>query len=550
MQQHAFREHTSRRAVGVLHGLSFKQAVATLIIALGLGLAAGAWDLMADYRDMRRNLQDSTAANLALVRGLAVESAYLLSADLAGEVANGLMLDPLAAEVRLTDNFGDILGQMQRPPTTTALPDLAERLFGDIVTYSLPLQTAQQQSHVDVGRLELRLDPGRLLERYLSHFTAAAAAGAARTIVLCLLVVAVFYGLITKPLLKITSTIATVDPDRPGAVLIELPRRHEGDELGLLVTTVNSLLAESQAGLLGRDAAEAELAALARDLEQRVLERTAELAREKDEVERANAQLEKANRFISDGIRYASRIQTALLPDATALDGAVDEITVGWRPFDIVGGDYYWTGKFGDKTVIAVMDCTGHGVPGAFMTAVVSSILARILHHHGHDDPAVILALLNSLVKSALRQDRADAPADDGLDAAICVLDHDRRIASFAGANLPLMIWSGGEMRVIRGDRRSLGYRDSAPDATFTRHQVPITPGAIFYLYTDGVIDHMGGPSLRLFGRRRLQEALAGLAHLPLERQKEKLFATLDEWRGDQPWRDDMTFVAFRPLKG
>ena len=549
MPHHSSREQTGRRAVGVLQGLSFKQAVATRIIALGLGGVAGAWDLMADYRALRRQVQDSTTADLALVRGLAVESAYLLSADLAGEVAGGLMLDPLVDKVRLADNFGDTLGQMQRPPTVSPLPELAERLFGDIVTYSLALQTSQQQNHVEVGRLELTLDPGRLMNRYLAHITASAAAGAARTVLLCLLVVAVFYVLITKPLLKITGTIAAVDPGRPGAVLIELPRRHEGDELGLLVSTVNSLLAESQAGLLGRDAAEAELAALARDLEQRVRERTAELEREKEGVVRANTELEKANRFISDGIRYASRIQTALLPDAAALDGAVDEITVGWRPFDIVGGDYYWTGKFGDKAVIAVMDCTGHGVPGAFMTAVVSSILARILHHHGHDDPAVILALLNFLVKSALRQDRADAPADDGLDAAICVLDHDRGVVTFAGANLPLMVWSDGHMQVIRGDRRSLGYRDSPPDATFISHVVPITPGAIFYLYTDGVIDHMGGPSQRLFGRRRLQETLTGLAHLPLEQQKERLFSALDDWRGTQPWRDDMTFIAFRPRK-
>ena len=547
MRHTAFQDQTNRRSVGVLHGLSFKQAVATLIIALGLGIAAGAWDLMSDYRNMRQEVRDSTTANLALVRGLAVESAYLLSADLAGEVASGLMLNPLVAEVRLSDNFGDVLGQMQRTATEAPLPDLTERLFGDIVTYSLALQTSQQQNKVDVGRLDLKLDPGRLMERYLAHITASAAAGATRTVLLCLLVVAVFYVLITKPLLKISAAIANVDPGRPGAFLIELPRRHEGDELGLLVTTVNSLLAESQAGLLGRDAAEAELAALARDLEQRVLERTAELAREKEEVERANTELEKANRFISDGIRYASRIQTALRPDATALDGVVAEITVGWRPFDIVGGDYYWTGRFGETTVIAVMDCTGHGVPGAFMTAVTSSILARILHHHGHDDPAVILSLLNVLVKSALRQDRADAPADDGLDAAIVILDHEKGVATFAGANLPLMIWSDGHMRVIRGDRRSLGYRDSPPDAIFSSHEIAITAGSTFYLYTDGVIDHMGGPSKRLFGRRRLQETLTSLAHLPLDEQKERLFATLDAWRGGQPWRDDMTFIAFRP---
>ena len=542
--------YSAKGKVGVFHGLSFKQAVATLIIGLGLGAVSGAWDLWSDYRQLRQEVRDATIANLALVRGLAVESAFMLSSELAGEVVNGLAQDPLVAEARIADNFGDVLGQMTRPAAATTLPALAERLFGDMTRYSQPLQTHQNATATDVGRLELRLDPARLLNRYLGHVVDTTAAGLLRTVALCLAVVAVFYVLITKPLLRISASIATVDPGRPAAFLIALPRRHEGDELGLLVNTVNGLFSASQQGLNQRDSAEGALAALARDLEQRVMDRTAELERQKDDAERANAELEKANRFISDGIRYASRIQTALLPEAGALEGAVDEITIGWRPFDIVGGDYYWTGRFGDKAVVAVMDCTGHGVPGAFMTAVVSSILARILHHHGHDDPAVILALLNFLVKSALRQDRADAPADDGLDAAICVLDRTREVATFAGANLPLMVWSGGHMKVIRGDRRSLGYRDSPPDATFASHEIPITPGATFYLYTDGVIDHMGGPSRRLFGRRRLIETLSGLAHLPLDEQKERLFADLDSWRGEQPCRDDMTFIAFRPMAG
>lgn len=537
----------SAAVIGTFRGLSFKQAVATLLIALGLGAASGIWDLSSDYQRMRREVVESSRADLALVRGTAVEAAYMLSHDLAGEVVGGLALDPMVAEARLVDNFGDVLGQVRRPPGATGFPRLAERLFGDVSQHSLQLTTRVKDAATDVGRLDLRLDPALLLNRYLDHVASSAASGTARTVILCLLVVAVFYGLITKPLLKISHAIAKVDPARPGASLIELPPRHEGDELGLLVRNVNALLAESQRGLDGRDAAEGALAALARDLEQRVHERTRELELQKEGVERANAELEKANRFISDGIRYASRIQTALLPDTAALDGAVAEFTVGWRPFDIVGGDYYWTGTFGDKTVVAVMDCTGHGVPGAFMTAVVSSILARILHHHGHDDPAVILALLNFLVKSALRQDRADAPADDGLDAAICVFDRNRGVATFAGANLPLMVWNGEEMKVIRGDRRSLGYRDSPPDATFSSHQVPIAPGAVFYLYTDGLIDQMGGPKGRLFGRRRLVEALGGLTHLPLDEQKERLFAALDSWRGEQPCRDDMTFIAVRP---
>jgi len=540
----------SRRPVAVWRGLSFKQAVATLVIALGLGAVTGAWDMVSDYRRLRAEVSTAVSADMALVRGMAAEAAFMLNGDLASEVVDGLSLDPLAAEIRITDNFGGVLAQHVRPPEPVAFPELAQRLFGDLVPHSLGLRNGTGGSVSEVGRLDMRLDPGRLLNRYLGHITSNAVAGAVRTVVLCLLVVAVFYGLITQPLLRIIASIARVDPARPGAFPIELPRRHRNDELGRLGETVNALLAASQRGLDQRDTAEAELAALARDLEQRVVDRTAELEREKQGVERANTELEKANRFISDGIRYASRIQTALLPDSAALEGLVDEIVIGWRPFDIVGGDYYWIGRFGNKAVIAVMDCTGHGVPGAFMTAVVSSILARILHHHGHDDPATILGLLDGLVRTALRQDRGDGPADDGLDAAICVLDSDGRRLSFAGANLPLTIWENGTIRSIRGDRRSLGYRESRPVPDFTNHVVEIVPGSTFYLYTDGVTDQIGGPTRRLFGRQRLQDALTRCGDRSLEEQKAFLLAELDAWRGEQPRRDDMTFVAFRPRPG
>jgi len=542
------RLSTGRPRVSAWRGLSFKQALATLLIALGLGTATGVWDLVAHYRTLRAATVEKVTAELALVRGLAAEAAFMMNSDLAGEVVRGLALDPLVSEVQVRDNFGGVLGQMRRPHESSALPDLAQRLFGDIEAHTLPLQATSAGVPAEVGRIDLRIDSDALFARYLDHLFTTAASGSARTVLLALLVVLAFYALITKPLLRIIGAIGRVDPARPGAFPIALPARHGDDELGLLVGTVNQMLDASQRGLDQRDAAQAELAALARDLEHRVEERTAELERQKLGVERANRDLERANRHISDGIRYASRIQTALLPDSAALDGVVAEITVGWRPFDIVGGDYYWAGRFGDVAVIAVMDCTGHGVPGAFMTAVVSSILARILHHHGHDDPALILSLLNGLVKSALRQDRDDAPADDGLDAAICILDRGRGRLLFAGANLPLTVWAQGELTVIKGDRRGLGYRDSAIDVPFTCHDLPLDPAATYYLYTDGVPDQMGGRTRVLFGRRRLQEILIRHAGLPLEAQREQLFLELEAWRGEQPRRDDLTFVAFRPL--
>lgn len=542
--------------VRMLDGLSFKQAFATLAIALALGLLTSAYELLSDYRAMHQQVRHAYAANMQLVRGLAVEAAYQLSAELAGEVVHGLFEDASVARVTLTDNYGGRLGGAEREPEDTPLPVLGRRLFGDIGYYSLPLETRAPDGSVSaVGQLELWLDSGRLLNTWLGRVVSAMWSGAARAVLLCVLVVAVFYAMITKPLLRITAAIAKVDPARPGAFLIELPPKHDRDELGVLVGTMNSMLRESQDGLDGRDKAEAELAALARDLERRVAERTNELAREKEGVERAlaqlnvaNAELEKANCYINDGMRYASRIQTALLPDQGALAGLVDELAVGWQPLDIVGGDYYWAGSFGSKGVIAVMDCTGHGVPGAFMTAVVASSFSRILHHHGHEDPAEMLTQLNRLVKSALRQDRDSAVSNDGLDAGICVVDRERGVVTYAGANLPLLVCENGAFRLLRGDRMSLGYMDSPEDYRFTACELPFAKGTAFYLFTDGVTDQVGAEVRQLFGRRRLQKVLTEVADRPLNDQMDALFQRLGQWRGDERRRDDMTFLAFRPL--
>lgn len=542
--------------VRVLDGLSFKQAFLTLAIALALGLASSAYELLTDYRAMHRQVQREISGSLQLVRGLAVEAAYQLSSELAGEVVEGLAQEPAVLAVTLVDNYGGTLASVRRPAEETPLPAVGAALFGDLTVFSQPLQThTNDGTPTPVGTLEARLDAATLMNRYLDRVRANVWTSLARAVALCVLVVAAFYALITKPLLRITADIARVDPARPGAFLIGLPPRHEKDELGVLVGTVNAMLTGSQEGLDGRDRAEAELAALARDLERRVTERTNELAREKEGVERAlaqlnlaNTELEKANRYINDGIRYASRIQTALLPDQGAMVGLVDELAVGWQPLDIVGGDYYWAGAFGSKGVIAVMDCTGHGVPGAFMTAVVASSFSRILHHHGHDDPAEMLTQLNRLVKTALRQDRDSAVSNDGLDAGICVIDRDAGTVTYAGASLPLLVHDHDGFQLLRGDRMSLGYLDSPEDFRFASHRVPIVPGRAFYLFTDGVTDQVGGDTRRLFGRRRLQEVLEEVADRPLTEQMDVLFQRLSRWRGDERRRDDMTFLAFRPV--
>jgi len=290
---------------------------------------------------------------------------------------------------------------------------------------------------------------------------------------------------------------------------------------------------------------------------QRLQNSLVQLAQEKSEVERtliqlnaAHGELNKASRHISDSIRYASRIQTSLLPDSASLDGLVHDIAIHWAPRDVVGGDFYWIGLIGERCVIAVMDCTGHGVPGAFMTAIVASVLDRILSDNCHDNPARILNQMNRLIKSALRQDQKgnDTTTDDGLDAAVCVIDRARDTLTFAGANIPLLYAANGDMVEIKGDRHSLGYRSSKIDYTFRNHVVRLTPGMTFYLATDGVTDQVGAVRRQLFGRRRLTESLRPIHHLPAQQQLDLTLAALCDYRGVEPQRDDMTLIVFTPL--
>jgi len=272
------------------------------------------------------------------------------------------------------------------------------------------------------------------------------------------------------------------------------------------------------------------------------------LRQAKDDAEAAYAQLAAANASIREGMRYARRIQQSLLPAVDAHAGLLADVAVAWQPLDTVGGDCYWLGEVDGRCIVAVMDCTGHGVPGAFMTAIATSVFTRILQDHDAHDPARILATMNQLVRSALRQDGADdASSNDGLDAAICIVDPRTRRLSFAGANLPLLYDDGQALHLVKGDRHSLGYRDSRPDYVFTRHDLALEPGMRFYLATDGTIDQIGGSNRRLFGRRRLQDLLRASAGMGMDAQVRHLLDALAEYRGGEPRRDDLTFIGFVP---
>ncbi len=151
------------------------------------------------------------------------------------------------------------------------------------------------------------------------------------------------------------------------------------------------------------------------------------------QLEQAHAKLEAANRLVMESIGYARRIQSSVLPERTALAGTGLEVAVLWEPLHLVGGDYFWLEEIDGLGILVVADCTGHGVPGAFLTLIVATALDRLLHERSLRDPAAILETLDGMVRTQLRQDGRGSESDDGLDCGICVWDPARSELRFAG---------------------------------------------------------------------------------------------------------------------
>ncbi|NMC32665.1 MAG: SpoIIE family protein phosphatase [Veillonellaceae bacterium] len=269
---------------------------------------------------------------------------------------------------------------------------------------------------------------------------------------------------------------------------------------------------------------------LADEMESQVRERTRELA--------------ETNRKIMDSIDYAKRLQESILPTRAELAAAFRDYFILWQPRDVVGGDFYWLRRLdADRVLFAVADCTGHGVPGALMTMAVNLALHHIVDQN-HTEPAAILAELNHQIKAALHRNDSGEMTDDGLDIGICRIDRNRRLI-FAGAKISLYIGREDEVTRIKGDNKSLGYRQSADTLTFDVHEWAIRPGDRFYMTTDGYLDQNGGEKDLPFGRNRLSEVIARQDGISLTDQETAFAAALREYMHGEAQRDDITIVGF-----
>jgi PAS domain S-box-containing protein len=263
----------------------------------------------------------------------------------------------------------------------------------------------------------------------------------------------------------------------------------------------------------------------------------------------AEQEAQEAGQLILQSLRYASRIQSAILPAREELAAVTADHFLIWEPRDIVGGDFFWFQPTDDGYFIIVGDCTGHGVPGAFMTLIAWGMLDRSLAGAQGNKPSLVLAGLHRGVQSLLGQDRQSGETDDGLEAGVCFINPSKREMTYAGARFSL--WkSGADVTEIKGDRQGLGYRRFPREAAFTDLRIPLDGADAFYLTTDGLIDQIGGSEGRSFGKRRFRELLEHNQGAPMQEQSVLLRQKFNEFQGKEKRRDDITVLGFVPFGG
>ncbi len=281
-----------------------------------------------------------------------------------------------------------------------------------------------------------------------------------------------------------------------------------------------------------------------------------------EEVRLRNKEIEAINESINSSINYAGRIQKAMLPDQAFLKQHFADGFVYFHPREVVSGDFYWFSEVkaqkapslfrrrgadedeGSKLIMAVIDCTGHGVPGAFMSMLGDAFLNQIVNLQKITEPDKILEEINNLVFTTLQQDTTEN--NDGMDGAIIVVDKAAHTLKYAGAKNPLILLQDGKVEKINGDLKSIGGIQKTDDRSFTCHEIDITNPTTIYIYSDGYQDQFGGDHGRKFMAKRFRDMLVELSSLPFDEQSELLYKRFTDWRGNIIQMDDTTVLGIK----
>jgi serine phosphatase RsbU (regulator of sigma subunit)/Tfp pilus assembly protein PilF len=277
-----------------------------------------------------------------------------------------------------------------------------------------------------------------------------------------------------------------------------------------------------------------------------------EIEAQRDEIQRQieiaeyhKDQVVKQNKDMTDSIEYAKNIQIALFPDKFTLQKVLNKGFCLFKPKDIVSGDFYWVAQIGNKSIIVAADCTGHGVPGAFMSIIGINFLNEIVFDEHVITPSEILnRLRKKVVKTLVNSNKVDE-AKDAIDISLVVIDRESMKLEYAGAYNHLYFIRDHMLEIIRADKMPVGISAKAMDP-FTNHEIDLQIGDQFYMFTDGFVDQFGGPQKKKYRIGNLRELLLEVHEKSIEDQKQIIFETFINWRGNQQQVDDILLIGFR----
>lgn len=282
-----------------------------------------------------------------------------------------------------------------------------------------------------------------------------------------------------------------------------------------------------------------------RVLEQKVVERTEEVVRQKEEIQEKSRELESLYKQVTDSIHYAKRIQEAILPPRALFNQLLPNSFVLYKPKDIVSGDFYWLDKKGDNVYFAAVDCTGHGVPGAFMSIVGSNILKEAAMNKSLNTPSQIMDKLNEGVASTLHIGLTEKQTKDGMDMTLCAINYEKMELQYAAAFNPLYLIRNGELFQYKADKFPVGAFVGEKQK-FVNNTIQLQKGDMVYVFSDGYADQFGGPKGKKFMAGNFRQLLLEAAKLSANEQRQLLDQTIENWRGDLEQVDDILIIGVK----